>query len=59
MRRILVDFARARQNLKRGGGARRVSLDEALVVSPERGVDLLVLAEPAEKSGSGLADVLR
>ncbi|MGH9845935.1 MAG: sigma-70 family RNA polymerase sigma factor [Blastocatellia bacterium] len=43
MRRILVDFARSRQNLKRGGGARQVSLDEAMVVSPERGADLLAL----------------
>src|SRR6266480_3914431 len=30
MRRILVDFARTRQNLKRGGGALQVTLDEAL-----------------------------
>jgi RNA polymerase sigma factor (TIGR02999 family) len=44
MRRILVDFARARRNLKRGGGARQVSLDEGLV-SPERGGDLLALDE--------------
>ena len=29
MRRILVDFARARNNLKRGGRAQQVSLDEA------------------------------
>ena len=45
MRRILVDFARARHNLKRGGGAQQVSLDEALVVAPERGADLLALDE--------------
>jgi RNA polymerase sigma factor (TIGR02999 family) len=45
MRRILVDFARARQNLKRGGGAWQVTLDEGLVVSPERGADLLGLDE--------------
>src|SRR5437870_1630186 len=45
MRRILVDFARARQNLKRGGGARRVSLDEALIVSPECGTNLIELDE--------------
>src|SRR3989475_10835660 len=45
MRRILVDFARAKQNLKRGGGARQVTLDEGLVVSPERGADLLALDE--------------
>jgi DNA-directed RNA polymerase specialized sigma24 family protein len=41
MRRILVDFARARQNLKRGGGARRITLDEALsrlaTLSPRQG----------------------
>src|SRR3989442_10094601 len=45
MRRILVDFARARQNLKRGGGAQQVTLDEGLVVWPESGADLLVLDE--------------
>lgn len=45
MRRILVDLARARHNLKRGGRAQRVSLDEALVATPERGADLLALDE--------------
>lgn len=45
MRRILVDFARQRRNLKHGGGARKVSLDEALIVAPERGADLLALDE--------------
>ena len=49
MRRILVDFARARRNLKRGGGARQVTLDEGLVVSPESGADLLALDEALEK----------
>lgn len=49
MRRILVDFARARKNLKRGGGARQVTLDEGLVVSPESGADLLALDEALEK----------
>lgn len=43
MRRILVDFARSRHYLKRGGGAQQVSLDEALVVAPERAADLLAL----------------
>src|SRR4029453_4943024 len=32
MRRILVDFARARQYQKRGGGAAKVTFDEALTV---------------------------
>ena len=43
MRRILVDFARSRRNLKRGGGVQQVSLDEALVVSEGRGADFLAL----------------
>lgn len=45
MRRILIDFARSRHYQKRGGDAQQVSLDEALVVSPERGGDLLALDE--------------
>ena len=43
MRRILVDFARAKLYQKRGGGAQRVSLDETLVMSPEPGEDLVAL----------------
>src|ERR1700726_2797575 len=43
MRRILVDFARSRQYLKRGGEARHLSLDEALTVSRERGTELVAL----------------
>ena len=43
MRRILVDFARSRNYLKRGGGAQKVTLDDALVVSREPGQDLVVL----------------
>src|ERR1044072_10041724 len=35
MRRILVDYARSRRYAKRGGGAREMSLDEALTVSEE------------------------
>jgi RNA polymerase sigma-70 factor (ECF subfamily) len=43
MRRILVDAARARGSQKRGGGATLLSLDDALVVSPEPGRDLVKL----------------
>src|SRR6516162_946492 len=43
MRRILVDFARSRNYLKRGGGAQKVTSDDALVVSREPGQDLVVL----------------
>ena len=42
MRRILVDFARSRHYQKRGGGAQKVSLDEAML-STERGGDLVAL----------------
>lgn len=45
MRRILVDFARRRRYLKRGGGARRISLDEALAVSAARSEELLAVDE--------------
>jgi len=43
MRRILVEHARSRQSLKRGGGAEKVSLDEAPDVAQERAVDLVAL----------------
>jgi RNA polymerase sigma-70 factor (ECF subfamily) len=45
MRRILVDHARSRASRKRGGGVKRVSFDEALVVSEEPGPDLVALDE--------------
>jgi len=43
MRRILVDVARARNKLKRGGDSVQVSLDEALVISREPSADLVAL----------------
>jgi RNA polymerase sigma factor (TIGR02999 family) len=43
MRRILTDFARSRRYQKRGGGAVQVTLDEALVVAPEKHADILAL----------------
>lgn len=43
MRRILVDHARARDAHKRGGDVRRVSLDDAIPLAPERGADLAAL----------------
>lgn len=43
MRRILVESARARKFQKRGGGAQRMSFDEALVVSREPRQDLVAL----------------
>jgi RNA polymerase sigma factor (TIGR02999 family) len=43
MRRILVDFARARQKVKRGGDAVQVTFDEALTVSHEPNAALIAL----------------
>jgi RNA polymerase sigma-70 factor, ECF subfamily len=43
MRRILVDHARSRRYLKRGGGVQRVSLDEAMTAGSEKGRDLVAL----------------
>jgi RNA polymerase sigma factor (TIGR02999 family) len=43
MRHILVDFARSRHNLKHGGEAPHVPLDEALAVSREPSAELVAL----------------
>ena len=48
MRRILVDFARSRQYLKRGGGAHRTWFDEAKIKSPLPSPDLVALDEAME-----------
>jgi RNA polymerase sigma factor (TIGR02999 family) len=43
MRRILVDYARSRGNLKRGGNAQQISLDKTLIVSEARGSEVIAL----------------
>lgn len=43
MRRILTDYARSRGYLKRGGDVRRVTLDEALLVTADPPLDLVAL----------------
>lgn len=48
MRRILVDHARARLYQKRGGGALKVTLDEALVVADEPREDFVALNDALE-----------
>ncbi len=48
MRRILVEFARARRRQKRGAGVRNVTLDEAAVISPAPGKDLIALDDALE-----------
>jgi len=45
MRRILVDYARRQQRIRRGGKQQRVSLDEALLVSPDRTDELIAVNE--------------
>jgi RNA polymerase sigma-70 factor, ECF subfamily len=45
IRRILVDHARNRQYAKRGGGLVQVPLNEALLGTPARGVEVLALDE--------------
>ena len=48
MRRVLVDHARSRGYRKRGGGAQRVTLDEALLASPEPSLDVVALDRALE-----------
>jgi RNA polymerase sigma factor (TIGR02999 family) len=43
MRRILVDFARSRRSLKRGGETLTASLEEGSIVSRARGADVVAL----------------
>ncbi len=49
MRRILIDFARARNNQKRGGGAHHLPLEEALVVSSQPDGDLVALDDALKR----------
>jgi len=43
MRRILVDYARARYNAKRGGGVLKLTLEDAAEVSAERSAEMVAL----------------
>ena len=49
MRRIMVDHARERHTIKRGGGALKVTLDEAAFVTEARSDELLALDEALEE----------
>ena len=49
MRQVLVDYARKRRYAKRGGDVRRVSLDEAMIVSEERAADVVALDEALKR----------
>jgi RNA polymerase sigma factor (TIGR02999 family) len=48
MRRILVDHARAHHYKKRGGDAAKITFDEGLVVTTERGPDVVALDDALE-----------
>jgi RNA polymerase sigma factor (TIGR02999 family) len=43
MRRVLVDFARARKNQKRGGALHRVTLDQNLPVTSDTPEDVIAI----------------
>src|SRR5881296_4158705 len=49
MRRILVSYARSQRSQKRGGGALKVELDEAAIVSPEESKEIVDLHEALER----------
>jgi RNA polymerase sigma-70 factor, ECF subfamily len=49
MRRILIDHARSHNYAKRGGGALKVSLDEASAVTEAPAAELLAVDEALEK----------
>src|SRR5881397_2262339 len=48
MRQILVNYAKASQSQKRGGGALRIELDEAAILSPEQSKEIVDLHEALE-----------
>jgi len=52
MRRVLVDHARTRAFQKRGGRDRKVSLDDAMLLSPAPAVDVLTLDRALEALGA-------
>ena len=48
MRQIVVDYARSYQSQKRGGGAVKIELDEAALISPEQSKEIVDLHEALE-----------
>src|SRR5437879_865943 len=49
MRQILVNYAKSSRAQKRGGGALKVELDEAAIVSPEESKEIVDLNEALER----------
>ena len=52
MRQILVNYAKSSRAQKRGGGAVKVELDEAAIVSPEQSKAIVDLHEALERLGT-------
>jgi RNA polymerase sigma factor (TIGR02999 family) len=52
MRQILVNYAKSSRAQKRGGGALKVELDEAAIVSPEQSQAIVDLHEALERLGA-------
>ena len=52
MRQILVSYARSNRAQKRGGGAARIELDEAAILSPEQSKEIIDLHEALERLGT-------
>jgi RNA polymerase sigma factor (TIGR02999 family) len=51
MRRILVDQARRRQSLRRGGGLKRRALEHVEIAVPEPSVDIVAVHEALDRLG--------
>jgi RNA polymerase sigma factor (TIGR02999 family) len=49
MRHILVDYARRHSRVRRGGGAQQVTLDDAMIVSPDKSDEMLAVNDALEK----------
>jgi RNA polymerase sigma-70 factor (ECF subfamily) len=49
MRQILVNYAKASQSQKRGGGVLKVDLDAAVLISPEQTTEILDVHEALER----------
>jgi RNA polymerase sigma factor (TIGR02999 family) len=49
MRFILVDYARRHTRAKRGGGGQKVTLDDAVLISQDKGDQLLAVDEALQK----------
>ena len=59
MRRILIDVARARCYQKRGGGARKTSLDEGLLLRPEVANSAKAITGPSPRAWGKLGSLPR